>query len=59
MEGNCLKRKRKARQGSGRFFGKKLRKKLLPQGGAVPTTSHDPKVKSFFASFFPKKEVLS
>jgi hypothetical protein len=50
---------------SGRFFEKKgrarppVRKKLLLQGGVVGATSHAPRSKSFFASFFSKKEVLS
>jgi len=44
---------------SGRFFEKKLRKKLLTVFTRDFSTSPGPQVKSFFGSFFSKKELLS
>jgi hypothetical protein len=40
---------------SGRFFEKKLRKKLLLHGGVGAATSHGPRAEVFW-SFFSKKD---
>jgi hypothetical protein len=45
-------------KGSASFL-KKRSKKLLLTAGVGPDVAHAPRSKSFFASFFSKKEVLS
>jgi hypothetical protein len=51
--------KSKNAQVSGRFFKKKLRKKLLRVWGEAGETASVSRSKSFFGSFFSKKELLS
>jgi hypothetical protein len=43
------------REVSGRFFEKKLRKKLLLPWGIGGSNAHAPRTKKFFGSFFQKR----